>query len=300
MLFPTLSVSVLGFAAVSYAAPQLHSRFATDAAKREAIMPVERGLTWTPKKRQNNIGAIANFNSFSNVGFSQDFNSFQQETVIVINQLSGAEILAQQQLQQEQELVGLIQEQLFLLQSQNFISDNIRKNHFNSKNSNVNTVILIVQQVNDNRSGKSNTRYMTRQLQSNSNNNNQEVIIIQEENVLNVGGQNNVPSSVSSAFGAQASGGAQLNGQDQASNIGTYQPGLTQFQGLNSNMDLLPAGLSGFPQFNFGTQDVDPALIILQNQQAEVVFLDQSQSNEDNNISEGEIISIGNQNSNII
>jgi hypothetical protein len=102
-------------------------------------MPAERGLTWTPKKRGNKFNqfaSISNFNSFSEVAIVQDFSSFSQETVVVINQFQGNSF-SQQQLQQEQELVVLIQEQMFLLQSQNFIVDNIRKNHFNSRNNNV-------------------------------------------------------------------------------------------------------------------------------------------------------------------
>jgi len=84
-------------------------------------MPVERGLTWTPKKRQQN---------------NQDFSNFQQETVVVINEFEG-NALAKEQLQLEQELVLLVQEQLFILQVTNNIVDNIRKNHYKNKNNNV-------------------------------------------------------------------------------------------------------------------------------------------------------------------
>lgn len=102
-------------------------------------MPVERGLTWTPKKRQSSFeqfASITNFNSFSSNSFQNDFSSFSQETVVVINEFQGNSF-AQQELALEQELVQLVQEQLFLLQAQNAIVDNIRSNHFNSQNNNV-------------------------------------------------------------------------------------------------------------------------------------------------------------------
>lgn len=96
-------------------------------------MPAERGLTWTPKKRQSSINQIA---SVTDISIQQDFSSFSKQTVVIINQLQ-ANILQLQQILLEQELVALVQEQLFLLQLQNSIVDNIRKNHYKNKNSNV-------------------------------------------------------------------------------------------------------------------------------------------------------------------
>ena len=96
-------------------------------------MPVERGLTWTPKKRQSGINQIA---SVTDISIQQDFSSFSRETVVIINQFQ-SNALARLQLQLEQELVALVQEQLFLLQLQNSIVDNIRKNHYKNKNRNV-------------------------------------------------------------------------------------------------------------------------------------------------------------------
>ena len=102
-------------------APHLHSRFEKDAvAEREIVMPAERGLTWSPTKRQN----------------QKDFGSFQQETVVVINEFEGNS-LTDEQMQSEQELVVLIQQSFFKSQSETVIVDNIRKNHYKSKNSNV-------------------------------------------------------------------------------------------------------------------------------------------------------------------
>lgn len=152
MLFPTLSVSVLGFAAIAcageyscvfpvgswltFVAPHSNSaRSEQDvAAKREAIMPSERGLTWTPRKRQSsseNLVSILASNSIQN-----DLAAFAAEQAIIINQFEQV-VLAQEEIILEQQLVALVQEQLFVLQAQTEIIDNIRINHFNAQNSQV-------------------------------------------------------------------------------------------------------------------------------------------------------------------
>jgi len=166
-----------------------------------------------------------------------------------------------------------------------------------------NTVILIVQQVNDNRGGNSNGRYFTRQIQSNSNIQEQVVVVIQEQNVINVGGSNGISNSLfpTGVSEAQAQSTGAVGAEQASANIGTYQPDLSQFQGFNANIDLLPSGLSQFPSFNFGQQDIDPAVIILENQQMFVGFASQNSQSIDNSISNAEIISaIGGGNSNII
>jgi hypothetical protein len=127
------------------------------------------------------------------------------------------------------------------------------------------------------------------------------VIVIQESNVMNVGGSNSnvpLPTGVSAAQ-AQSTGSA--SAEQASANIGTYQPDLSQFQGFNANIDLLPSGLSSFPNFNFGQQDIDPAVIILENQQVFVEFVSQSSQSIDNSISSAEIIAaVSGGNGNII
>lgn len=287
---------MLGFAAISSAAPHLNSRFEEHAAiKREAIMPAERGLTWTPKKRQSSINQIA---SVTDISIQQDFSSFSKQTVVIINQLA-ANILQLQQILLEQELVALVQEQLFLLQLQNSIVDNIRKNHFKNKNSNVNTIIVIVQQVSDNRGGNQKNRYMTRQIQSNSNVQEQVVVIIQEQNTIQVGGSGSNSNSNSNSNGASPTGSssaaqstASVSAAANATAIGTYQPDLAQFPGYTPNIDLLPADLQQAPQFNFGSQGADPAIIIQANQAVFVEFNDQSQKAQDQSTASAEIITV--------
>jgi hypothetical protein len=97
-------------------------------------MQVERGLTWTPKKRQSSLEQSAS--AANSQGLKSDFSSFSEETVVVINQFQ-ENALTRQQLLLEQELVALVQEQLFLFQLQNNIVDNIRKNHYKNRNNNV-------------------------------------------------------------------------------------------------------------------------------------------------------------------
>ncbi|KAF4624438.1 hypothetical protein G7Y89_g13733 [Cudoniella acicularis] len=287
MLFTTLSVSALGFAAVSFAAPQLHSRF--EVEKREPAQPVERGLTWTPHKRsRGNFQLPSNsFNSFgsSSNNFFNDFNSFSQssENTIIITEIQ-ENSLSESEFESEQQFSQLIQEQLFLDQSQNFISDNIRRNHFNSRNSNVNTIILIVSQVTDSRNGGSNSRYFSRQIESNSNIQEQEVVIITDSNQFNIGGSNSnsqfVPSSTSVSQAQSTGIPSTITGSQ--SNVGLYQPGAS-WQGFNPNIQLLPSGISE-PSFNFGQSDTDPAIIILENQQTYVEFLEQSEESLDSSI----------------
>lgn len=120
---------------------------------------------------------------------------------------------------------------------------------------------------------------------------------------MNVGGSNGISNSLlpTGVSEAQAQSTGAVGAEQESANIGTYQPDLSQFQGFNANIDLLPSGVSQFPSFNFGQQDIDPAVIILENQQMFVGFVSQNSQSIDNSISNAEILSaIGGGNSNII
>ncbi|KAH8663628.1 hypothetical protein BGZ60DRAFT_432764 [Tricladium varicosporioides] len=315
MLFSSVSISVLGFAAVSFAAPHLHSRF--EITTRDSAAPAERGLTWTPKRGNGNGFSFPNsFNTFGNNQFFNDFSSFQQQTTVVITEIQ-ENSFSNSQFQQEQEFSQLIQEQLFLQQQQTFFCDNIRRNHFNSRNNQVNTVILIVQQVQDNRFGQSNTRYFTRQIQSNSNIRQQQVVIIQEQTILQIGGNSgnslsqfaggefvggSLSGTPTSEGSAQATESATPSSEGKRSNgffqRGIYVPGAS-WQGFNPNIQLLPFGIQQ-PSFGFGSAGIDPALIIQSNQQVFISFVQQSQQVIDSNVFSGSPFDGFNSISNII
>ncbi|KAG9239738.1 hypothetical protein BJ875DRAFT_1564 [Amylocarpus encephaloides] len=279
MLFSTLTVSAFGLAAVAIAAPShLQSRY-QEIASREPSKVVARGLTWQPKKRQSSISDLLNFNSFGGDNkFNNDFFAFQQETIIIITEQENNR-LDSGRFQQEEQFSQLIQEQLFLLQVQSFMCDNIRRNHFNNRNRNVNTIIIIVQEVIDNRFGNNNRRYFTRQIESNSRSREQIVVIIQETNIINIGGQSLFSGTPTGSFGAQSTDSARIGGESQR---GTYVPNESQFGGFNSNINLLPEGID-VPQFGFGRQDVDPAIIVQQSQQVFISFSDSDNQRKDDN-----------------
>lgn len=259
-----------------FTAPHSQSKFGL--ATREA--PKARSLTWSPSKRQSRNGGntdiIIQFNNFgdnSNNGnnnnrFQNDFNSFSQQTIIIINEDSNNR-LRDEQIRQERQFTQLVQEQLFFVQVQSFMCDNIRRNHFNSRNGrNVNTVIILVQQVIDNRRGQQEKRIVTRQIESNSRSNQQVVVIIQENTVINVDGRSRFQNGqfVGSQDNNNNSNG---NGTESAQQDGQgisrqdYQP--TDLNSFDQKINLIPAGIEN-PQFSFGQQSEDPAAIVLENQ----------------------------------
>lgn len=157
----------------------------------------------------------------------------------------------------------------------------------------------------DNRGGNQKNRYITRQIQSNSNVKEQVVVIIQEQNTIQVGGSgfnsnsnSNGASPTGSSSAAQSTGS--VSAAANATAIGTYQPDLAQFPGYTPNIDLLPADLQQAPQFNFGTQGADPAIIIQANQAVFVQFNDQSQKAQDQSTVSAEIITAVSGGGNII
>lgn len=120
-----------------------------------------------------------------------------------------------------------------------------------------NTVLVLVTQVQDNRNGQTNNRYLVRQIQSNPSITEQVFVQINEQATMTI--QNELPTGVFAAAQASGTGFA-------APNFGSYTPGgniSLQAQGLN----LLPAGVS-VPSFGNAQNFNDPALIIQPNVQA--------------------------------
>ncbi|KAE8441233.1 hypothetical protein EG329_005597 [Mollisiaceae sp. DMI_Dod_QoI] len=263
MLFTTLSV--FGLIAAATAAPQLHSRFQKEVEAREAITHAARGVNWSPRAilpRRNNFGNSRDL-------FSGNYQANVQitEEQVTILQISNSAALEQEVLQQEIALSQAIQLQILAQQELQFAIDNIRTNTFNNLNSNVNTVLVIVTQVVDNRqSGISNNRYLVRQLQSNPSIEEQIFVQITEQASMTIA--NDIPSNVFASAQASGTGFA-------APNLGSYTPGgniSLQAQGLN----LLPQGVA-VPSFGNAQSFNDPALIIQPNVQA---FVQVGQSNE--------------------
>ncbi|CAG8950562.1 hypothetical protein HYFRA_00002771 [Hymenoscyphus fraxineus] len=273
----------------------------TSASKRDA--PVGERSTWAPRKREtvisvsqqqqtelilqfNNANGLSNNNNL----FQNNLNSFAQNTVIVINQ-NPHQRLNQQQLLQEQQLTQLLQEQLFFRQVQSLMCDNVRRNHFNAQNAlagqNVNTVIVILQEVIDNRPGINQRRLLTRQINSGFASDQQQNVVIIQENLpivinghslfqngqfvgnnvntlANLDNSNNVnKSAILSKATAPGAPPHKLLPR-RSIPVQDYQPSvLSAFQSKNN---LIPAGVVQ-PQLSFGILSEDPAAIVLQNQQ---------------------------------
>jgi len=271
MLFNTLSV--FGLIATAAAAPQLHSRFQREVeARGEAITHAARGVNWPASPVMPRANKFGNSQDLFNGNYQANVQITQEQ--ITILQINNSPALEQQILEQEIALSQAIQLQILAQQELQFAIDNIRINTFNNLNSNVNTVLVIVTEVVDNRnSGNNNNnnngnnnRYLVRQLQSNSAIQEQVFVQINEQATMTIA--NDVPSAVFNSAQASGTGFA-------APNQGSYTPGgniSLQAQGLN----LLPQGVS-VPSFGNAQNFNDPALIIQPNVQA---FVQVGQSNQ--------------------
>ncbi|KAH6702071.1 hypothetical protein DL95DRAFT_447211 [Leptodontidium sp. 2 PMI_412] len=264
MLFNTLYI--FGLVAIASAAPRLHSRF-----EKEVGAPAARGLQWTPRSitpRSKNY--VTNFVS----GF--DSTVIIQQQTITILQLSNAQALAEQQRQAELLLVQAIQQQLIAQQQLQFAIDNIRINTFLNVNPSVNTVAVILTQVNDNRDQNNrNTRYFTRQIQSNPSASEQVFVLINEVSQMNIG-DFDVAGTPTAEAAASPSGTASA-ASFAAPQFGSYTPGgniSLQAQGIN----LYPFGVAA-PSFGNSRSFIDPALIIQPRQQLFVTNQNQNQFN---------------------
>jgi len=258
MIFPTLSTSLLGFATLAIAAPHLHSRFESGVAVRSSSDPVEQGIF--PRARGNN-------------------NNIVQD--ITITELSTTDFsLPSDQRSQDVELVKLVQEKIIVIDNSRQFRDNVRKNTFRNKNKNVNTVVIVVTEVIDQRdSNNFNTRYLTRQLQSNSNVEEQVIVVISESQVMTVGGsnsnKNSRPTRVGTASSSQSTGDVQQ--------FATYNADAPAqiVQGSSNSQSILPSGV-GAPSWSNAQFSEDPAVILEENasQDAFVTFAGEDQSQQ--------------------
>ncbi|KAE9378679.1 hypothetical protein N431DRAFT_146702 [Stipitochalara longipes BDJ] len=261
MLFNTLTV--LGFAALAVAAPALE--------KKEAIKLPARGVNFVPRRSlRPRGGSSKSHNSWINFGSNFDIQNVITETTVNVLQIDENPLL-EAQVQEETLLAQTLTEALIGAQVQfNQALDNIRINTLNQLNNNVNTVAIVVTEISDNRdSSNSNTRYISRQLQSNPSISEQAFVVIEETSSLTL--SSSIPSSVLSA--AQSSS----TGSNFTPQFGSYTPnGNASLQSSSGQFNLYPSG-SAFPSFGNAQQLNDPALIVLANQQ----YFVQSSQNSD-------------------
>jgi hypothetical protein len=127
-----------------------------------------------------------------------------------------------------------------------------------------NTVIIIVTTIVDNRDkSNKNNRYLVRQRQSNKDIQEQVFVVIEESSTVTI--NNEIPSNVISAAQSTGTGFASFS----PPSVGSYTPG--QAATIQSGLNILPAGV-GVPTFSNSQSYPDPAIIILENQQAFVTI----------------------------
>lgn len=241
-------------------------------------------MTWTPRSldRRHNSG-----NNWNNFGGNNNIDQVLALEQFQILELEG-QVLAEAVLEEEILFVQAIQEQVLLNKEFIEAQDNIRINTFNNVNNNVvcflflpstqrtkanhsqNTVIIIVTTIVDNRDkSNKNNRYMVRQRQSNSDIKEQVFVVIEEASTVTI--NNDIPSNVVSAAQSTGTGFASF----APPSIGSYTPG--QAATVQSGINILPAG-SGAPTFSNSQSYPDPAIIILENQQAFVTIVSNTNS----------------------
>lgn len=135
-------------------------------------------------------------------------------------------------------------------------------------------MIIVTQIVDQRKSNSTNTRYLTRQLQSNQSIKEQEIVVISESKQFTVGADsaNSIPTGVSGAATAGPTGSVQQ--------FGTYSPNASAvFQGDNAQ-NLLPSGAAA-PSWPNAQVSQDPAEILLENpsQGVFVQFVNEDNSN---------------------
>ncbi|XMA08701.1 hypothetical protein WAI453_001492 [Rhynchosporium graminicola] len=214
MLFNT--ISIFGLVAIASAAPHTHTR-----SEKEVGAPAARGIHSRSIVARSNDNYIPNFAS----GFDSQI-IIQQQTVTILNMVNTQQIVEAQR-QAEFLFIQAIQQQLLAQQQLQFAIDNIRINTFLNVNPSVNTVAIIVTQVNDNRHV----------------NNRNIFVVVNESSQMNIGrsDQGPIPGFAGPQFASYTPG-------DNAS-----------FQA--SGINLFPFGVAS-PQFANSRNFVDPALII--------------------------------------
>ncbi|KAH8602474.1 hypothetical protein B0O99DRAFT_606645 [Bisporella sp. PMI_857] len=262
MLFPTLSLSLLGFASLSVAAPHLHSRFENNAAVavRQPGSLAERGITWKRDDRGRGRGGDRN----------DDFDVIQDITVTQFQNI----VISDEERNRDVQLVQLIQERLIVVDNSREFRDNVRRNTFRNRrddnNNEVNTVIIVVTEIVDNRDGRNERRYVNRRLQSNENAQNQVFVVIRESE-SDPFTSDEQPSRVQELL-AQSSATPQQQ-------FGFYDPNAqAKFDNDSLNVEeLLPSGASA-PRWSNAFETADPAIILDSNPDTAVFvqFLDEN------------------------
>jgi len=235
MLFNTVAATLLGLSTLAAAAP----RPIDDAS------PAARGLVWEPKAMKNRLQKKSN-SFFDEEFFNSESFSIEivDTTVVELNEDSR---------RSETDLTILVQAQIDISNGYNNelrdFRDNIRKNHYRNRNSNENTVIVVVTEVIDIREENSrNTRYVTRHCTADNGRNSVATVIVQEVVAITI------DSGFSSSFfeGYAPTGTASAGSSLQT--VSSNAPYLN-----NNDSQLLPPQS---PLPSFSERDSDPARIV--------------------------------------
>lgn len=187
-------------------------------------------------------------------------NNIQETSITIVEQ--NLDQISQLQLLAEQQFAALVQAQLALGLQLETIKNNIRVNHFKSRFSTVNTVIVTVTQVIDIRDAAAvNRRYMVNQLLADNGFPDQEVVVmVSALEVLTI----SAPTATvgfEDLLSAFATGGAGFPSATGLPTVGRYDPS-APFGNINESI-ILPFGAEA------PTTDLvfaDPASIILEGQ----------------------------------
>lgn len=208
-------------------------------------------------------------------------NKNNNDNILTITELEETQLTVVEK-GKEVQLTELVEKKLVIIDQTKQNKDNIRKNHFKNKNSNVvsvfpfnasilkadskqNTVVIVVTQIVDIRdSSNVNTRYMTHQVQSNEEITEQQIVIVSEAVAMTVGG---------GSSGTQVQPASPTGTGFISPNIMTYDPSAPP--SVSNNSMILPAGVSA-PNFDNTQVDQDPAIIIEENQAVFVEFVQSS------------------------
>ncbi|KAL1880743.1 hypothetical protein Daus18300_001357 [Diaporthe australafricana] len=218
------------------------------AAPASVATPMEKGLKHKTRQQQKRDIIIS--------------QTVVEPQVVVIN--NNLDTIAALALQAEQEFAALVQSQLALISTVETIKNNIRVNHFKNRWNQVNTVIIAVTNVIDQRDPKNvNTRYMVNKLKADNNQPGQEILVmVNSADNMTIGPTPtppnlNVPGVSGVGNASQAAGAA-------APQVAQFDP--NQPFGQIDGAVLLPFG-SQPPKAPSNAQVfADPAAIILPNQ----------------------------------
>ncbi|KAI0145995.1 hypothetical protein F4776DRAFT_386984 [Hypoxylon sp. NC0597] len=228
MHFRQACAALLGFSSLVASAP-------TDGLLAPAS---QRGLKWRSRRAPLTIEQIV------------------QETNIIVVEDNKAELDALQKLA-EQQFAQLVQAQVALITQLEDVKNNIRVNHFKSRFTQVNTVIVTVSTIVDARADKGNQkRYMVNQLLAdNGKPENQVMVMVSDAQTMTIGGSQTIDLAGVAAATAVSQPSA-------APAIVAADPN-APFGKQNGQSLILPIGAQA-PSIDLVF--VDPAAIILPNQ----------------------------------